>query len=118
MIFRAGVAQARNFGASMANSDYIAFLDDDDMCRLIENASKKDQMLSLNLSFLDRGYSFKIMDPLDKPLVIYNYYDDDLRGKMINNSNSIEITDSKCTIIEVDIDKSKSKYFKNNWQSS
>jgi Fe-S cluster assembly protein SufD len=82
----------------------------------VENASKKDQMLSLNLSFLDRGYSFKIMDPLDKPLVIYNYYDDDLRGKMINNSNSIEITDSKCTIIEVDIDKSKSKYFKNTFQ--
>ena len=35
---------------------------------------------------------------------------------MINNSNSIEITDSKCTIIEVDIDKSKSKYFKNTFQ--
>lgn len=31
IIFRGGVAQARNFGASFANSDYIAFLDDDDL---------------------------------------------------------------------------------------
>lgn len=28
---RAGVAQARNFGASLAASDYIAFIDDDDL---------------------------------------------------------------------------------------
>ena len=31
IVFRGGVAQARNFGASFANSDYVAFLDDDDL---------------------------------------------------------------------------------------
>ena len=45
---------------------------------------------------------------LEKPLVIYNYYNHDLQDKMINNTNAIRISNSKCTIIEVDIDKSKS----------
>ena len=78
--------------------------------------AKKDQMLSLNLSFVDRGYSFKICHDLEKPLVIYNYYDYDLQDKMINNTNSIKFENSKCTIIEVDIDKSKCAYFKNTFK--
>ena len=81
-----------------------------------EMHAKKDQMLSLNLSFVDRGYSFQICEDLEKPLVIYNYYDHDLQDKMINNTNSIKIENSKCTIIEVDIDKSESSYFKNTFQ--
>ena len=81
-----------------------------------EIRAKKDQMLSLNLSFVDRGYSFQICQVLEKPLVIYNYYDHDLQDKMINNTNSIRFQNSKCTIIEVDIDKSNSAYFKNTFQ--
>ena len=81
-----------------------------------ETNAKKNQMLSLNLSFVDRGYSFQICQDLEKPLVIYNYYDHDLQDKMINNTNSIKFKNSKCTIIEVDIDKSKSAYFKNTFQ--
>ena len=81
-----------------------------------ETYAKKDQMLSLNLSFVDRGYSFQICQDLEKPLVIYNYYNNNLQDKMINNTNAIRILNSKCTIIEVDIDKSKSAYFKNTFQ--
>ena len=35
---------------------------------------------------------------------------------MINNTNSVKILNSNCTIVEVDIDKSKSSYFKNTFQ--
>ncbi len=31
IVFKSGVAQARNFGASMSKGNYIAFLDDDDL---------------------------------------------------------------------------------------
>jgi glycosyltransferase involved in cell wall biosynthesis len=31
IVFKSGVAQARNFGASISKGNYIAFLDDDDL---------------------------------------------------------------------------------------
>ena len=70
----------------------------------------------MNLAFLDRGYSFQITQDLNKPLVIYNFFDNNLENKIISNSNFIKISNSKVKIIELNIDKSKSKYFKNTFQ--
>ncbi len=75
-----------------------------------------DEMLSMNLAFTDRGYSFQIFKDLDKPLVIYNFFDEKLENKLISNSNLISISNSKVKIIELNIDKSKSNYFKNTFQ--
>lgn len=66
MIFRAGVAQARNFGASMANSDYIAFLDDDDMWdhRYLEHMINKinNEKPDCLIAKLDQLLDGKIVD--------------------------------------------------------
>ena len=83
---------------------------------IVNKAAKKNEMLSMNLAFLDRGYSFCITGDFDKPLVIYNFFDNDLENKIISNSNFIKISNSKVKIIELNIDKSKSKYFKNTFQ--
>ena len=83
---------------------------------LISNNSKKDQMLSINLALIDRGIDLKITKSYEKPIVIYNFFDDDLQNKIINNANQIQIKNSKATIIEYNIDKSNSNYFKNTFQ--
>ena len=83
---------------------------------VVANTAKQNEMLSMNLAFLDRGYSFQIKEDLNKPLVIYNFFNNDLENKIISNSNFIRISNSKVKIIELNIDKSKSKYFKNTFQ--
>ena len=83
---------------------------------LVTEAAKKNEMLLMYLAFLDRGCSFEIPEDLNKPLVIYNFFDNDLENKIICNSNFIKISNSKVKIIELNIDKSKSKYFKNTFQ--
>ncbi len=82
----------------------------------VTEVAKKNEMLSMNLAFLDRGYSFQIKEDLNKPLVIYNFFDNDLENKIISNSNFIKISNSKVKIIELNIDNSNSKYFKNTFQ--
>ena len=79
--------------------------------KIVNEEAKKNEMLSMNLAFLDRGYSFQITEDLTKPLVIYNFFNNDLENKIISNSNFIRISNSKIKIIELNIDKSKSKYF-------
>ena len=83
---------------------------------LVPEVAKKNEMLLMNLAFLDRGCSFEIQKDLNKPLVIYNFFDNDLENKIICNSSCIKISNSKVKIIELNIDKSKSKYFKNTFQ--
>ena len=83
---------------------------------LISNNSKKDQMLSINLALIDRGINLKITKSYEKPIVIYNFFDNNLQNKIINNANQIQIKNSKATIIEYNIDKSNSNYFKNTFQ--
>ena len=82
----------------------------------VSNIAKKNEMLSMNLAFLDRGYSFQITEDLSKPLVIYNFFKNDLENKIISNSNLLKFQNSKLKIIELNIDNSKSKYFKNTFQ--
>ena len=48
--------------------------------------------------------------------MIYNFFKNDLKNKIISNSNFIKISNSKLKIIELNIDNSKSKYFKNTFQ--
>ena len=57
-------------------------------------------MQTLNSMLTDRGYSIKISKKMDKPIVIYNFFNKDLNDKMINSFNFINIENTETTIIE------------------
>jgi len=61
----AGVSQARNFGASVAQGDYLAFLDDDDLWnkKYLENVHKVllDKNIFCTVSRLDKLENGKIL---------------------------------------------------------
>ena len=70
-------------------------------------------MSTLNSMLTDRGYSIKISEQMDKPIVIYNFFDKDLNNKMINNFNYINLEKVDATIIESNFDDSNTSHLKN-----
>ena len=79
--------------------------------------SKSNSMSTLNSMLTDRGYSIKISKQMDKPIVIYNFFDKDLNDKMINNFNYINLEKVDATIIEYNFDNSNTSHLKNTYQN-
>ena len=79
--------------------------------------TKKNSMSTLNNMLTDRGYSIKISKRIDRPIVIYNFFNKNLNNKMINNFNSIDIDNTDATIIEYNFDDSNTVHFKNTYQN-
>ena len=74
-------------------------------------------MQTLNSMLTDRGYSIKISKKMDKPIVIYNFFNKDLNDKMINSFNFINIENTETTIIEYNFDDSNTSHLKNTYQN-
>ena len=79
--------------------------------------SKSNSMSTLNSMLTDRGYSIKISEQMDKPIVIYNFFNKDLNDKMINNFNYINLENTDATIIEYNFDDSNTSHLKNTYQN-
>ena len=79
--------------------------------------TKKNPMSILNSMLTDRGYSIKISKKMDKPIVIYNFFNKNLNDKMINSFNFINIENTDATIIEYNFDDSNSSHLKNAFQN-
>ena len=60
----------------------------------------------------DRGYSIKISKKMDKPIVIYNFFNKDLNDKMINSFNFINMENTETTIIEYNFDDLNTSHLK------
>ena len=70
----------------------------------------------LNKALSSGGYSLEVMDnyKFKKPLVIYNFFSDNLKNVILNNSNCIKLNKgSELTVVEYTIDNSKNNFIKN-----
>ena len=83
------------------------------------NNLKDNPMQNLNTALHEGGFNLNISSDykFKHPIVIYNYFTGNLKNKIINNSDSINLSkNSKATIIEYLVDESKGNFFKNTFK--
>ena len=70
----------------------------------------------LNNALSSGGFYLEISKnyKLKKPLIVYNYFSDDLKNVILNNKNSIKLNEgAHLTLIEYNLDDSKCNFIKN-----
>ena len=76
----------------------------------------KNNLTLLNKALTSGGYSLEVSDnyKFKKPLIIYNYFSENLKNVILNNSNYIKLNKgSELTVVEYTIDNSKNNFIKN-----
>ena len=84
---------------------------------LIKNANSKNPLLNLNNALHEGGFFLEILSnyKLTKPLVIYNYFSNNLKNKIVNNKNLIIVNEnSELKIVEYNLDIAKENFIHNN----
>ena len=70
----------------------------------------------LNKALSSGGYSLEVFEnyKFKKPLIIYNYFSQNLKNVILNNSNNIKLNKgSELTVVEYTIDNFKNNFIKN-----
>ena len=85
---------------------------------LVKNIKTSNSLINLNNALTQGGYYLEVLKnyKLNKPLVIYNYFLNNLKNQVINNKNLIKLN-SNCNIdlIEFNFDISESNFIQNNY---
>ncbi len=85
---------------------------------LIKKIETSNALLNLNNALSEGGYFLEILKnyKFKKPLIIYNYFSDNLKNKIVNNKNLIVLQEnSSLELIEVNSDISKGNFIYNNF---
>ena len=83
----------------------------------IQIKDSKNPLINLNNALSQGGYFLEVSEnyKLKKPLIVYNFFTEDLKNQIINNKNLI-ILNNKCeiNIIEINFDDSRDNFIFNN----
>jgi Fe-S cluster assembly protein SufD len=96
------------------DQDKIVIKDFKDINTVTPSTINNLTLLNKALSF--GGYSLEVFDnyKFKKPLIIYNYFSENLKNVILNNSNYIKLNKgSELTVVEYTIDNSKNNFIKN-----
>ena len=80
----------------------------------------KNPLVCLNHALAENGYSLEIKEnyKFKKVLVIYNFFTQDIKNKILNNKNKIKVgKESELHVIEYTINKSKFKFINNVYEN-
>ena len=86
----------------------------------ISNKISKNPLVCLNHALAENGYSLEISKnyKFNKVLVIYNFFTNNVKNKILNNKNKIIINENaELHLIEYTINKSQSKFINNVYES-
>jgi Fe-S cluster assembly protein SufD len=106
---------------ALSKSDFN--YEDEDKIKIkdFKNINTITPFIANNLTLLNKalssgGYSLEVSDnyKFKKPLIIYNYFSENLKNVILNNSNYIKLnTGSELTVVEYTIDNYKNNFIKN-----
>lgn len=109
-----GYLNSKNFAYENVKKIKINNFDE----KLSTKENTNNSLLHLNNALFKGGYLLEVGDnyKFTKPLIIYNFFSEDLKNKIINNKNLIKLNNnSHLEIIEFNFDKSKDNFIQNNF---
>jgi len=110
-----GNLHSSNFSYEEKNKIKINTYDKAIDCKISTNP-----LICLNHALAENGYSLEIEKnyKFKKVLVIYNYFTEDIKNKILNNKNKIKINENaELHVIEYTINESKSKFINNVYEN-
>ena len=111
-----GMLKSNNFKYEETSKINISEYKEDSFKEIIE----KNSLINLNNALLEGGFSLEVSSgyQFNKPLIVYNYFDENLKNKIVNNKNRIVLKDnSNLSLVEIYSNSSENKFVHNNHTS-
>ena len=111
-----GILKSNNFKYEETSKINISEYKEDSFKEIIE----KNSLINLNNALSEGGFSLEVSSgyQFNKPLIVYNYFDENLKNKIVNNKNRIVLKDnSNLSLVEIYSNSSENKFVHNNHTS-